>query len=342
MSKFFKALEQAERDRALREGREAGEAPPTGNTLEAPAAEREGAPSAGPGAPGGATGSTLMGQGSADQFSRFGLESALGGASGVLDGVDQHLVSLLAPTAFEAEQYRTLRHIIEQWHKNADLRVVAVSSPAVGDGKTMTAINLAGSLAQAPDVRVLLVETDLRRPSMIRYLGLGYLSGKGLMDAILEQSLSLEDVVAFCPQFNFAVLPAGRAPTSFYEILQSPRLEELLMEARRRYDYVVVDTPPLTPFPDCRLIGKLVDGFLLVIAAHKTPRKLLEEALNVLEPSKALGLVFNRDDRPVDKYYYRYGQMPNRDWRARLSQALGAVGDLLQRRRPSRRGRQGD
>jgi Mrp family chromosome partitioning ATPase len=77
----------------------------------------------------------------------------------------------------------------------------------------------------------------------------------------------------------------------------------LLDAARHRYDYIVLDTPPVVPFPDCRVLGKLVDGFFLVVAAHRTPRGLLEEALNVTEPCKVLGLVFNGAERPLSSYY---------------------------------------
>src|SRR5207302_8171231 len=86
--------------------------------------------------------------------------------------VDEHLVSLVTPSSFAAEQYRVLRHLVEQMHKDADLGVVAVTSPAAGDGKTTTAINLAGSLAQAPDARVLLIDADLRAGSVREHLRL--------------------------------------------------------------------------------------------------------------------------------------------------------------------------
>jgi Mrp family chromosome partitioning ATPase len=77
---------------------------------------------------------------------------------------------------------------------------------------------------------------------------------------------------------------------------------ELLAEARRHYDYVVLDTPPLIPFPDCRLLGRWVDGFFIIVAAHQTSRRLVEEALQVVDPAQLLGLVFNRDDRPLSRY----------------------------------------
>lgn len=222
------------------------------------------------------------------------------------DRIEPHLVSLLDPKAFEAEQYRILRHVVEQKRQQGDLCVIAVSSPTAGDGKTITAINLAGALAQAAEVRVLLVDTDLRHPSVTEYLGLGRSRSHGLVDVILNPGLSLEDVVKPCLSFNLAVISSGRPPSIPYEVLKSARLGELLQEARQHYDYIVLDTPPLIPFPDCRLIEKWADGFLVIVAAHKTPRKLVEEAIKVVDPDKMVGLVFNNDDRPVFGYYDRY------------------------------------
>ena len=265
------------------------------------------------------------------------------------DGVDDHLVSLVSPATFEAEQYRALRHLVEQLHKAQDLRVVAVSSPGMGDGKSTTAINLAGALAQAPDARVLLVDADLRRPSVASFLALGGSDGPGLVNAILDPSLTLEQVARPRPPFNLSVIPAGQAPPSPYEVLKSPRLGELLDEARRQYDYVVVDAPPLCPVQDCRVIAHWVDGFLLVVAAHQTPRQLVAEALNVVERSKVLGFVFNGDDQPPSGYagyyggYYGYhggSADPNQaalNGHGRLGRAVTRVGHMLHRRHGGKR-----
>ena len=220
------------------------------------------------------------------------------------DGLEEHLVSLLEPTSFEAEQYRALRHLIEQLHKSTALSVVAVSSPTVADGKTTTSINLAGALAQAPDARVLLIDADLREAALGARLGLDEDAGPGLVDAILDANLTLAAVVQARPQLNLSVVPAGRFPSSPYEVLKSPRIGELLVEARRRYDYIILDTPPLVSVPDCRVIEKWVDGFLIVVTAHKTGRKLLEEALNVTERAKVVGLVFNGDERHLSRHSY--------------------------------------
>ena len=232
-----------------------------------------------------------------------GLRSAEPYPAESLKQVEAHLVSLLHPTSFLAEPYRALRHIVEQRQRTGKLSILAVSSAGGGEGKTTTAINLAGALAQAPGSRVLLIDADLRTASVARHLVLGEVGSHGLVDAILDSKLSLYDVVRARPPFNLDVLPAGILPATPYEVLKSPRLEELLEEARGRYDYVILDTAPLVPVPDSRLIGKLVDGFLLVVAAHKTRSKLLAEALNLMEPAKLLGLVFNGDDETPSSNY---------------------------------------
>ena len=175
-----------------------------------------------------------------------------------LDAVDEHLVSLIDPTSFEADQYRTLRHVLE-W-KHPTKKVVAVTSALAGDGKTTTALNLAGALAHAPGVRVLICDLDMRTPSVGKRLGLVPQS-PGLVDMVLDADLTLGDVVRRHPRFPLSVLPAGRPLTVSYELLQSSRLAELLQQTREQYDYVVVDTPPVVPVPDARLIADRVDGF---------------------------------------------------------------------------------
>ena len=223
-----------------------------------------------------------------------------------LNLADDHLVSLVSPAAFEAEQYRALRHIVEQMHKAADVTIIAVSSPTVGDGKTTTAINLAGALAQSPEAKVLLVDADLRRPAIAGLLG-HEKAAPGLIDAILNPAYTLEHLVQDRPQFNLSFIHAGQSiPRSPYELLKSVRLGELLEEARRQFDYVVVDTPPLAAVQDCRLIARWVDGFLVVVSAHRTPRRLAEEALTVVERAKILGLVFNGDDARRHTEHYGY------------------------------------
>src|SRR3989454_10752693 len=174
MSKFFEALERAEREHALPTRVASprttadGSPPPT-----APSGEAE------PAAPPLPVGPVAWAPATAvagDRASRG----------------QERLVSLFDSTSFEAEQYRVLRQVVETLRKGANLQVVAVTSPPVAEGKTTTAINLAGALAQSVDARVLLVDIDIRRPAVARQLGLAG-SKRSLVDTLLDASLMLDD-----------------------------------------------------------------------------------------------------------------------------------------------------
>lgn len=225
----------------------------------------------------------------------------------VLDGLDERLVTLLSPKGFAAEQYQTLRYFVERRRAPGEPYVVAVSSPGSREGKTATVINLGGALAQSPDTTVLIVDCDLRRSAVKRQLGLTGLQRPGLADAITT-GLSLEDVVIALPMFNLSVVAAGGPTAAPYELLKSPRFREFLAAARARFDYVLLDTPPVLAAPDCRVLAEHADGLLLVVSAHRTPVKALGEALAAFEPDKVIGLVYNADDGlVVARSYYGYG-----------------------------------
>jgi capsular exopolysaccharide synthesis family protein len=248
------------------------------------------------------------------------------------DGVDPHLVSLVDSSSFAAEQYRVLGHIVEQLHARRSLRVLAVTSAAVGDGKTTTAINLAGALAQSVEGRVLLIDADLRRASVQEQLGRSHRGHAGLVDAVLDRKLSLADVVRDDSRLRLSILHAGLGTAVPYDVLKSARLGELFEQARQQYEYVIVDTPPFVPAPDARVIAKWVDGFVMVVAAHKTPLKLMEAALDVMDPAQLMGIVFNgSNDRPFSEYYGRYYTIEGSrngsrtTWWSRIVKPVGAA-----------------
>jgi capsular exopolysaccharide synthesis family protein len=209
--------------------------------------------------------------------------------------LDDHLVSLLEPTSFAAEQYRAVRLAIETFRRERGTRLVAISSPSRRDGKTITAINLAGALAQSPDARVVLVDVDLRHPGIARYLGIP--EAPGLSTYLLDQSLAVDTLIARPRSTAFAVVPAGPVSSMPYELLKSPRLTALFAALRERFDYVVVDTPPVLPFPDVGILRDAVDGFVLVVRANRTPREMLRDSMNSIGRQRALGVVWNDDDR---------------------------------------------
>jgi capsular exopolysaccharide synthesis family protein len=242
--------------------------------------------------------------------------------------LDERLVSLLPSRAAEVEPYLTVRHVLEEAQRRAGVSVVAVSSPLAGDGKTTTAINVAGVLGHGGE-RVLLVDADLRNPGLARHL-LPSNEAPGLVDAILDASLSLPDVVVSLPHLAFDVLPAGRSTAAPYDVVHSPRFGALLQEARGRYGSIIVDTPPLIPVPDGRIIERSVDGVLVVVAANRTPRKLVAEGLRLIDPAKLIGIVFNGDTERPRGYDLRVGA-PGSDPAGAWSGPLDRLLDTLQR-----------
>jgi protein-tyrosine kinase len=338
MSKFSKALEQAQRDRSMRLQ---PAAPPAPSVPHAPPAQHGPPPSAPPPIPltppPAPPSAPPAGPASPTAAPRRRATGPRRGAT-ITGEVEGHLVSLVAPTGLEAEQYRALRHVVEQRHKSQDLTVFAISSPGVGDGKTTTSINLAGALAQGEDNSVLLVEADLRRPTIGKLLGFNGSRTLGLVDAILDPSLTLGSIVQPRPPFNLSVVLAGQVPPSPYEVLKSPRLGALLDEAREQYDFIVMDTPPLALVQDCRVVARWVDGVVVVVAAHQTPRNLLETALDVVDPTKLVGIVFNGFDDlgggRHGRHYAGYYATPDADEAARggpLTRISHKVGSMLRR-----------
>jgi capsular exopolysaccharide synthesis family protein len=218
--------------------------------------------------------------------------------------LSSRLVSFTSPGSFAAEQYQGLRLTIERLTKAHGARVLAVTSPAAGEGKTLTSVNLAGALVRESDSRVLLIDADLRRPAVASTLNLP--TTPGLIDVLSSDRLDLADVAQQVPPYHLWVVPAGTPGAAIHRLLRSPRFDSLLARARQAFDVVIVDTPPLLPVFDSAVLSRIVDHLLVVVAANQTPRKLLGEALNLVDPGKVLGIVFNRDDRPLFGYYDEY------------------------------------
>jgi polysaccharide biosynthesis transport protein len=210
---------------------------------------------------------------------------------------DARLVTLLQPCSWEAEQFRCLRYSLLRVLGDRECSVIAVSGPCNGNGTTTTAINLAVSLDEGDSFRVLLVDADLRTAAIADRLALGTVTDDGLDTALVNWSIELRDIVRRFPgTFALDVLPTAARPEIAGSLVASPRFGMLLAEARERYDFIIIDTPPLLPAADCRVMMQWVDGFVVVVAAHRTPRKILEEALNVMSQEQILGLVYSGDD----------------------------------------------
>ncbi|HZI94535.1 MAG TPA: hypothetical protein VFE84_09845, partial [Patescibacteria group bacterium] len=145
-------------------------------------------------------------------------------------------------------------------------------------------------------------------PAVAAQLRLGGPTRPGLSGAIRDRAVLLSTAIHRLPEWNLSVLATGVVNDSPYEMLKSESFARLIDEARSDFEFVLIDCPPLLAVPDCRVIERVVDGFLLVVSADSTPRKLLEEALNVLPAALVVGIVFNRDARPLSGYYGYYGR----------------------------------
>lgn len=219
--------------------------------------------------------------------------------------IDEHLVSLISPSSFEAEQYRSLCHYLEQKRAAGGLSVLAVSSPGVGDGKTTTAINIAGTLAQLAPSRVLLMDCDLRRPTVAAKLGFPA-TLVGLSDLLSDSTVTPSSIIRRLAPFSMSIVLSGHCPDDPYRMLLSKRFGEILQLARQHYDWIILDAPPLLAVPDCRAIERWADYFLFVVGADRTPRRLIEQALNMVPQEKNLGIILNGEKRPLSGYYKYY------------------------------------
>jgi capsular exopolysaccharide synthesis family protein len=231
---------------------------------------------------------------------------AVEGTPRVVAALDHHLVAALAPTSLAAEQYRSLRTRIKRVESGRPLRAIAVTSPAKGDGKSLTAANLALTMAQEFQQRVLLIDCDLRRPTVHRLFGLS--DGPGLGDVLMNMA-ELEHALVALPDHHLTVLPAGLPPSRPAELLGSSAMRRLLDTLRTRFDRILIDVPPVAPLADLHILAPMVDGLLMIVRAGVTPKPAIERALAGLDASKVLGLVLNESGaETTDSYNYEgYG-----------------------------------
>jgi capsular exopolysaccharide synthesis family protein len=204
--------------------------------------------------------------------------------------LDPLLVAALAPTSLAAEQYRSLRTRLKRAESGRALRAIAVTSPAKGDGKSLTAANLALTMAEEFQQRVLLVDADLRRPSVHQLFGLA--KGPGLAD-VLMNGADLEHALVTLPEHYLTILPAGVPPAHPAELLGSATMRRVLDALRSRFDRILIDVPPVAPLADLHVLAPMVDGLLMIVRAGVTQKPAIERALSGLDPSKVLGLVLN-------------------------------------------------
>ena len=233
------------------------------------------------------------------------VERALGAA--VLGVIPQNVGSLLeeGDESPHAEAYRVLRtNILFAGRKSETETTFSVVSGGAGEGKTTTMFNLAVVFAQMGD-RILIVDSDLRRPSMHRYLKVS--NNIGLTNYLLGQA-TIDEVIQTTEIPSLHFIPSGKLPSSSMGILSSAKMKEFVVDMKSRYDYVFLDAPPIMGVSDASVLASMVDMCVLVVQYRKYPQMMTQRAKEMVTKvgGNLVGVVLNNINISQDSYYYYY------------------------------------
>jgi len=215
------------------------------------------------------------------------------------------LITQVRPQSQMAESYRALRTSLLLSNLGAPPKVIMITSALPQEGKSTTSINCAVVLAQK-GVRVLLIDADLRRPSIHKSLGMGPRSG---LSNVLTGSTTLQQAITHTAVLpNLDVLPAGTPPPNPAELLASTNMRDVLIELREKYDHIVVDTPPTLSVTDAVVLSPRADAIVLVIRSGHTTKQALRRSRDILMQvnAKVAGVLLNAVDLSSPDYYYYY------------------------------------
>jgi capsular exopolysaccharide synthesis family protein len=220
--------------------------------------------------------------------------------------ISAEAVTLTNPRSAAAEQYRVLRYRLEILAKQG-YRALAFTSAQSSEGKTTTAVNAALALGRGGRNRVVLVDADLRHPSVAKMLGLT--AREGLCDVVAGRA-QLGSCLWKFGNDELYVLPAGNVPDDLGTTLYDTRLGETLAELKSKFDFVVLDCPPVLPLADVPTLCRDLDGAVLVVRAGITPRELVGAAVDALYGVPVHGLVLNDVDPRAATMMSMSGEMP--------------------------------
>jgi exopolysaccharide/PEP-CTERM locus tyrosine autokinase len=225
------------------------------------------------------------------------------------------IVSVTAPQTSVAEEYRKLKSLlVKLTYEDNFKNTLMVTSAFAGEGKSITAINLAVSLAQEYDHTVLLVDADLRKPSIHRYFG--FEPKVGLTDC-LTRGVDVGETLIKTGIGKLSILPYGKKAENPGELFSSSKMKNLVAEIKGRYPdrYVIIDTPPVLLFAETRIIGTLVDGTVFVVKEGAAGLKDVNDALTALDRKKLLGIVYNDAvSDSLNGHYHDYYQHKQYAW----------------------------
>ena len=202
-----------------------------------------------------------------------------------------------------AEQFRTLRARLYQLRETAPLKKILITSALAGEGKTFVATNLAQATGQERERRVLLIDADLRNPSL--HLPLGAPLSPGLTDYLKGEAIDA-DILQHGQEGKLCFVAAGRPASNSSELLTNGKLEKFLEHVSPLFDWVIIDSPPCLPVADANILAGFCDGVVLVAKAQSTPAAALERARKELQKRKLVGVVLNGVEQADGSFYYDY------------------------------------
>ncbi len=201
-----------------------------------------------------------------------------------------------------AEQYRILSTKLEQISHKQSIKSFAVTSAVLGEGKSTTSLNLSYILSKEFRRKVILVECDLRAPSITPQC-LDIEMECNLAN-VIRGKIGLERAISRFEDSNLYLLPAGEKIKNPSNLLSDKRLQAIINDLKTEFDYVIVDAPPILPLADINLLVKVVDGLLLVVKAGKTPKDIVSRAVDTISREQIVGVVLNSAETSLEKYYY--------------------------------------
>ena len=215
----------------------------------------------------------------------------------------EHRLAVLGdPQSIPSEQYGILAMKVEQWMEKSGGKVLVVTSAAGSEGKSVTALNLALALSGSLKGKVLLVDSDLRRPRVHECLGLE--TAKGFADLLAQTGGDIGPYISQVASLD--VIVGGAPPVNPIGLLTSPHARELLARLRKEYALIVVDSPPIVPIADSHILAGMADGVVIVVRARQTRRELFRRAVQSLGAANILGVVLNDVEYGDTRYAYAY------------------------------------
>ena len=218
---------------------------------------------------------------------------------------EDRIPALFSTYGFASEQFRLLAMRLQQLQQSRALKSVLLTSSVAEEGKSLLTLNLAMSLAQGGQQKVLVVDADLRKPGVCRTLRVDDRAG---LTEWYRTNRPVADFICRIAGVNVWVLPAGRAPVDPLELLKSPRMPGLLTSMNAVFDWVLIDSAPLLPIADAEIISRISDGTIMVVRRDKSPKTALKQALERVAPSKMIGFLLNGFPATGDYADSRYSE----------------------------------